>query len=239
MKKKLSNNEIKKIIDKLSEQYDKYSAEHGESFFSKKDFQDRYMEALKRGMGLQAFAFAEITFLEELKEKLAKQKEEQRIKTEKPFTKKVEKYIEELEKKWQKYPRLFSSTEISDEAQYFCGALKKFYNNYWLNIARVINKENISELKDYNSLTESIQKFVLSIENKFPYEVENYILNFNKYSIEKTNMLFLKEGANLLREIMHFLSKIQNKVDQNNEILFNTMEYMEQIIQDFRFTNLM
>ncbi len=58
MDKKLSHEEILVIIKKLNKQYDEYSMEYGESFFSKKEFKKRYMEALKKKMDLQAFAFS-------------------------------------------------------------------------------------------------------------------------------------------------------------------------------------
>ncbi len=245
MDKKLSHEEILVIIKKLNKQYDEYSMEYGESFFSKKEFKKRYMEALKKKMDLQAFAFAEIAFLEDLKEKLGKKQEERRIKTEKPFTKKIEKYIEEIEDKWQKYPQLFSSSSISEEAQFFCGAVNQFYNELWLQMGKLIKKDLLSELKDYNALSYIIEKFIMATKNRFPYEVESYLFNLDRHGIEKANMLFLKEGADLLRKIKKFLTKITEKMVKesgNSEIedktLLKTIDYIEQIITDFRFSNL-
>lgn len=256
MKEKMSSGEMKKILDKIAREYDEYSREHGESFFSKKAFKERYIEAIRRRMDLQAFAYAEIAFLEELKEKWARQQEERRIKTEKPFTRKIEKYIDELETRWRKYPSLFSEAEIPDEAQYFCGALGHFYNYYWLDLGSLINRNNVSELKEYNDLTDSIQKFILSVKNKVPYQVENYIFNLNSYGIEKAHMLFLKEGAGLLKKIKKILKKVKDKLVLDTEpsdeeyrdeeelavkekTLSKIADIAEQIIEDFRFINLM
>lgn len=253
MSKKLSYNEIKEIINKLSDKYDEYAAKHGASFFNKKSFEDRYMSALKSGMELQTFIHSEVAFFEDLKKKLEIKKEEKRIKTEKPFTKKVEKYIEELEKRWQKYPKLFSKTEISDEAQFLCGALQEF-NNDWLSFTKIISRKQLPEIREYNSLTESIQLFIFSTKGKLPYEVENYMLNINRYGIEKAHMLFLKQGALLLKKAKGFLNKMKKKIQQvekhaakgngdvetllQEESLLKTEKKLEVIINDFRFAEL-
>lgn len=255
MDKKMSDKEIKKIIDKISAEYEKYSNDYGESFFSKKAYKERYMNALKKNMNLQAFAYAEIAFLEELKEKWSLHQEERRIKTEKPFTQKIEKYIEEMEEKWNKYPRLFEDLEISNEAQFFLGAVQMIYNNYWLELGKLIKKEYISEIREYNTLTDAIQKFVLSFKNRPPFEVDNYIFNLEKVGIERANMLFLKEAANLLKQLKQFLKKNLKTSEQSNELLIErysnkaeadsqkkmlseVLDFVEQIIEDFRFTNL-
>ena len=85
----------------------------------------------------------------------------------------------------------------------------------------------------------------MATKNRFPYEVESYLFNLDRHGIEKANMLFLKEGADLLRKIKKFLTKITEKMVKesgNSEIedktLLKTIDYIEQIITDFRFSNL-
>ena len=238
MKKKLSEQEVKQLIVKLRDKYNEYSEEYGKGYFDKQSFEDRYMEAIRTNMNMDAFACAEITFIEDLKAKAVEKKEEKRIKIEKPFTKKVEKYIEELEKKWEKYPRLFTSVDISDEAQYLCGAIQTFYNKYWLDLSQIINKESVSELKEYNKLTDVMQKFFYAMNGQLPYEVEMYLLNLKKYDIERTNMVFLKDCAQLMGRIKQVLNKISNKLFEPDERLNDILQYTEQIIEDFRFSEL-
>lgn len=248
MDKKLSFNEIKDIINRLMRKYEENASAHGEKFFDKKGFEERYLQALKTGMDLQAFAFSEVAFLEELEKKLEKKQEKQKIKQEKPFTKKVEKYIEEMEKKWQKYPPLFTESELSDEAQFFCGALQNFYNSFWIYFSKLMGRQNITELREYNSLTQALQDFFLSSSNKLPYEVDNYTINLVRYGVEKTHMLFLKQGALLLKSIKKFLKILNQLIEKDritdnkdvesvlaNDSINKAQNMVEGIINDFRF----
>ncbi len=247
MSNKLSFNEIKDIINKLNLKYEEYSSIYGENFFNKEKFEERYLDALKKGMNLEIFTHAEVAFFNDLKDKLEMRKEEKRIRAEKPFTKKVEKYIEELERRWQKYPKTFIEAEISDEASFFCGAIQEFYNNYWIKFISIINKTSSKDIQEYNNLTIIIEKFFVNKSNNFSYEIEGYLINMNKFGIEKANMLFLKEGAFLIKKIKKFTKNfnkmiIEDKLDLNKilkEDLFKkTEEYIDQIIYDFRFKNL-
>lgn len=255
MDEKLSDREITNVMNKLREQYDKYAGLYGESFFNRKSFEERYIQAIRKGMDLSAFAYAEISLFEDLRKKLEKKQEEHRIKTEKPFTKKVEKYIEELEDQWQEYPCLFSSSEISDEAQHLCGALQEFCNKYWLSISPVINKEVVTELREYNELTDSMQKSFLSTRDRLPYNVENYIFNLNRHGIERADMIFLKDTSGLLKNVLQYMTRIQkitgervdsfdNRKKRELEEMLQTekitaiIEYADQIIKNFRFANL-
>jgi len=256
MDENLSENEILQIINKLRQQYDEHAERYGKNFFNRQAFENRYMQALKRKMDLQAFIQAEVALFDDLRKKLEQRQEEQRIKLDKPFSKKIDQYIDELEDQWQKYPRLYESTKISDEAQFLCGAIQEFYNKFWLSISPVINKEIVTELRGYNTITDSLQKFFMSTSNKLPLEVENYIFNLSRYNADRADMIFLKEVANLLKDIMDFMKRIKKIVneragsfsDKNKQELEDMLgiekvdriiENAEQIIKDFRFTNLL
>lgn len=247
MVKSLTFEEIKQSINKLSEQYDKYKEQYGETFFNKKSFEERYLSALKNHMNMQAFIYSEVSFFEKLKEKLDTKKEANRIKKEKPFTKKVEQYLAELEKRWVKYPRLYEETGIADESQFFCGALFEFHNKYLLKYADIIDKTNLSELKEYQELINEISLFTIATRNKIPYEVESYVLNLKKVDIEKANMLFLKQGALLIKKLKKFLIRKDKKIKEEansldtilkTDILSSIIKALDQIIFDFRFNNL-
>ncbi|MDD5065804.1 MAG: hypothetical protein PHF84_02030 [bacterium] len=256
MKEKLSYEEIKLIINKLREQYEKFAEKYGKGFFNKQAFESRYIEALKSGVGLQAFVYAEVAFFEDLKAKLKEAEERNRIKTEKPFTKKVEHYIEEMEKRWRKYTPLFTDTEISDEAQHFCGAVKDFYNEFWLTVSRIVDKNDLKAVKNYNQLTDDFHPFIFSTKKRLPYEVETYLLNLSKYDVEKANMIFLKQGVHLLKKIKRFLHHLEREADARGDIpvpadrkngleqmlqkeyITKTDQKLEELINDFRFHHL-
>jgi len=247
MKKKLSEKEITAIIEKLRRQYDEYAERYGKKYFNRDAFEKRYLQALKDKVSLQVFVFAEVMAFEDMKKKFEQEKEEERIRREKPFTRKVERLIQEMENRYKKYPRLFEHTDISDEAQYLCGAIEEFYNNYWLNLSKIIEKDNIAQLKQYDSITEKFRNFVPLSQARLPYEIEIYVLNIGKYGIESANMLFLKQSAMFLKEIKIFLDSIEIKgkdeaiefLDYGElkkiDVLETIKQKLAQIIADFRF----
>lgn len=256
MGKKLTEAEIRQIVSKLREQYGEYAKKHGASFFSKEAFEARYREAIKSGIDLEVFAYAEVRFFEELKKKLADTEERQRIRTEKPFTKKVEQYIEELELKWRKYPAALVDAEISEEAQHFTGALEDFYSGPWLTAGIFVRGSDPADQKEYGGLTEEVQRFVRSTRDRLPYEAELYLLNSGRMGIEKANMLFLRSAAALLKKMNRFLKRLCEKAEEgairlapktaeadragimNSENLAGICGRLEEIIADFRFQHL-
>lgn len=246
MGKKLSEKEIFSIIEKLRHQYDEYAEKYGKKYFNRDAFERRYLQALKDRVNLQVFVFAEVMAFEDMKKNIEQKQEEARIRREKPFTQKVERLIQAMEDRYKRYPRLFGYTDISDEAQYLSGAIEEFYNNYWLKLNKIIEKNNINQLKQYDSITEKFRSFVSLSKASLPYEIEMYVLNIEKYGIERANMLFLKKSAMFLREIKLFLDSIEIEEDETMEfldygelkrrdVLEIIKQKLAQIIADFRF----
>ncbi len=249
MKQHLSTKEINEMLSKLRLQYDDYATQYSKSFFNKQEFENRYLNALHSGMDIQNFILAEINFFEQLKIKWHKIEQEEYIRREKPFTKKVEQYIDEWEKQWRKYNPLFTETDISDEAQHFLGSLNQFYNESWLLLVNTIDKKNLTLLNTYNNITIQFQKYVNPLKDKLPYEVEVYQLNIHKAGLEQANMVFLKKGAALTKELKQFIEKmeLQNNFSSNQQLphelneaqkrklFLQTQQQIEQIIADFRF----
>ncbi|MBN1897221.1 MAG: hypothetical protein JW827_00450 [Spirochaetes bacterium] len=249
MQTKFSEEELSGMVQKLRKEYDELAEQYGTNLFNKKKFEERYIQALKNKVDLQSFIYAEVQAVRDIKRKIELKEEEERIKKEKPITRKIEKFIAQLEEKIKKYHPLFTDVEISDEAQHFCGALDEFYNHYWIILDKILGKSQPGNITKYIALSGKIQRFIHSTKDHLPYEVEQYIININKFGIEKANMMFLKEGAILLREINNLLRGVRIE-DDEEEIIFKIAEksstkvealkiiidYIDEIIDNFRFS---
>ena len=240
MKNSLSLPEIDAIIDKLRVKYDEHEKKYGAFYFNKKSFEDRYLDALRKKINLQAFAYAEVTAFEEMKKRFEQRQEEYKIKKDKPFSKKIERIFEELSKRIIKYPLLFKETDLFIEGQYFCGALLHFYNSDWLNLTKMIDKSNLAILKSYNNVSTMIGNFIFSTKIHPSLEVENYLLNLHKSSENKAKILFLKQSVSVTKEIKKVLQMILDflKEKEQKEKVKVILENVNQIIYDFRLTDL-
>jgi hypothetical protein len=252
MQPKFTEEELSVMVKKLRKEYDELAEQYGTNMFNKKKFEERYIQALKNKIDLQSFIYAEVQAVKDIKRKIEIKEEEDRIKKEKPITRKIEKFIEQLEEKIKKYSPLFTHAEISEEAQRFCGALDELYNHYWIILDKILGKSQPGNITKYIALSGKMQRFIHSTKDHLPYEVEQYIMNINKFGIEKANMMFLKEGAMLLKEINALLKSI-NIEDDEEEIIFKIAEknstktealniikdYIDDIIENFRFSGFM
>ncbi len=240
MKNDLTQKEIDAIIMKLRNRYEEYEKKYGASFFNKKSFEKRYLEALKNKMNLKVFAYAEVEAFEEMKKRFEQKQEEYRIKTERPFSKKIDKMYEQFLENISKYPQLFSDTELFLEGQYFCGALLDFYNNFWVTLTKFIDNNNLSILKNFNSISNKIGNFIFSTKLHPPLEVENYLLNLKKNDIDKSRMIFFKSGISVISDIKKFLHKNIKMISdkEKKEAVQICLDMINDITTDFRLTDL-
>lgn len=249
MSRKLLPEELEKIIEKLKNQYGEYGKKYNEGVFNREAFVERYIEAMKKKVDLQTFAYAEMLALEDKKKNYEDKQEEIRIKTEKPFTKKVEEKMREMAEVLKKYPKAFPEYDLPDEVHYLVGALSEFYNDSWLLLSRIIDKNNQNVLKEHNLLTGIYQKFALSVGQNPSFELEKFIINSKKFGESKAYMAFLKEGAILLKNTLNFLNLLTcEEKDENNytkdpeaneekkKTVRLIIEKVGKIIEDFRFT---
>ncbi|RPJ05427.1 MAG: hypothetical protein EHM28_12150, partial [Spirochaetaceae bacterium] len=64
--RKLSPEEISRTVAKIREKYGEYHYKYFKSTTHKSNFEDRYVQALKRGVDISSFLLAEISAIEEL-----------------------------------------------------------------------------------------------------------------------------------------------------------------------------
>ncbi|MBN1501236.1 MAG: hypothetical protein JW982_13840 [Spirochaetes bacterium] len=195
----LSKNEIMKLIEKLQEKYIKYSMEKSPVFFNKKAFDERLQMAIENRMNLEAFALAEITNFEKIKNKY----ESGNIKTE-SFSEKVDKIIEEHIGMLQIYPDIHFHEKAHIEMTKIYGAMNKILFSY-IPVLWIV----ISDMHLKNTL-HSIENELIILADKrngnYSKKINDFILilgrpGITELEIEKHQNNYLKECAFLLHDL--------------------------------------
>jgi len=209
MKEKLSYDELSKVIAKLRAEYDRLSREMDSGLFDRPSFEQRYTDALKSRIDIQTFAFAEMSALEE-KKKIHQQREREiRIRTDKTYTKKIDRMLEEMAERTRKYPLLYGDSGISEEASRLCGAFDLLYYENWLPLDWIIEKDDLKSRTRYAALTREFLKFIGKSGRSLPLEVDKYVMESGRNGDEKADRQFLQEAAMLLSSVISFLQDLQ------------------------------
>ena len=205
MSDKLTTKEIEKIIEKLRSQYEENLKLYGPYYFNLKGFNDRYLQALKARIDLQTFIAAEVTAFQDMKKIVDDKIREHKIKTEKTFTKKVEKMIDEMSEKTRKHPALFEGSDLPEEVQRLCGGLNAFHDREWLLLERLIGKNDIKNTRAHAELSGRFQKYFIHSKGGLSYMAEKFLSTERQDGYDKAHISFLREAAILIREAMALL----------------------------------
>ncbi len=255
MTKQLSKDEIDLLLSKIRAKFDAYGTEFGERFFNKEAFNQRLIAALKTKTDLPTFAYAEVMALEDKKKQIEDRNYEIQVKTDKTFTKKIEKMFEEMADRIRKYPELYEDKNFPFEARHLCGALLEFYRRDWLTICNLIDSHNLKDLKLYDAATQELQRFAATVKGRLPYEAENFLLNIRRHGEEKALVMFLKAGAKILGKCLVFVSEMILEdtgkiveISMGDGIIYNGItrqeainrieQQLNAIVSDFRFNDL-
>jgi hypothetical protein len=209
-KEKLSYDELSLVITKIREEYDRLSAEMDSRLFDRPSFEKRYRDALISKIDVQTFAFAEMSALEDKKKLFEKREREIKIRTEKTYTKKIDKMLEEMAERTRKYPLLYAGSGITEEASHLCGALESLYYENWLPLERVIEKEDSKNRNKYAALSRDFLKFIGKSRTSLPLEVDRYVMEAERNGDDKADRQFLKEAAMLLSSVIALLQDLQD-----------------------------
>jgi hypothetical protein len=257
MTDKLARHELDKIIEKLRSQYDEQRKLYGPNCFNLDAFNDRYLAALKNRIDLQTFVYAEVTALEELKKMVQDKIRERTIRTEKPFTKKIEKMIHEMSEKTRKYPALFPDSGLPEEFQHLCGAAQDFHDDGWLVLERLFEKDDLKTRKTHAEISSRLQKYFLHSKGGVSFEADRFFTMERQEGVDKAHIGFLREAAVLLRDALGFLEGLELKGPDEQvqfphpaegtgrfeaksrlEVLGLVRSDLESLITDFRLTDL-
>jgi hypothetical protein len=255
MNQKLRPEEIDKLLAKIRERYIEYGQRMGERFFNLQAFNARYAEALRKRIDMQTFLYAEVMALEDRKRQCEEKEREIRIRTDKTFTRKIELMLEGMADRIRSYPELYTQEGLPFEARHLCGALDLFHERDWLTVGMMVDQYNLKDLRMYNLLSAEIGRFTLAPKGKLPYEVETFLLNIRRHGEEKALLLLLKEGAKLIGKCVKFLSAMdlgdaekRLRIECGSGAIYDgktraevsalVRQQLDQIVRDFRFTDL-
>ena len=209
MADKLTQKELEGIVEKIRGQYEENQKIYGPAWFSLKGFNDRFLQALRNRTDLQTFVFAEVTALEEIKKKVDEKVRERTIKTDKTFTKKIEKMIDAMSEKTRKYPALFGDSGLPEEFQHFCGAARDFHDREWLLVRRIIEKSELKELKRHADLSERFERFFIHSGKGISSQADAFLSAERREGFDKGRVRFLQEAARLLGDAASLLEEMR------------------------------
>ncbi len=227
MKSKLSQKEQRQIIDKLRNEYFEYAKKYSPKIFDINPFEERLQYVLKKGFNIDAFLLTEITTLEQVKQTV-----EQRIeRTQNRFINKVDKIIEENNKKIAQYPEYIIHPKASSELQKLLGALNSFTHQDFHIIEHIILSQKDQSIKTkWDAFIEKINFYILERNQRFAPRIEDHILLLNRKNIDHSEIElaekhFIKDIALFLNDIKDYLILITyNNVLSEYEKIFQSHE---------------
>jgi hypothetical protein len=227
---RLKTKEIEAIVAKIRQRHEEGAVRFGGAGFSRKGFDDRYLQVLRDKVDLQTFVFAEVGAIEELTRRAQKAEEDARVRTELPFTKRIEAMLRGMSDKIRGYPAILSEADLPEEVNHFAGGLRAFLDEVWFPLRAVIQPDDLKSLKTYGSLTERIERFCVHSKGRLPFEVEKFTLEAGRNGEDKARMAFLREAAVILREITVFLDGMPETPAGTS-----AREFAGRLVADFRF----
>jgi len=227
MSSRLTPKEIEELVNKIRNRYEEGYKRFKGKGFNRKAFDERYLKALRERVDLQLFLYAEVQALEELWKKAEKAEEEEYIRFEKPFTKKIEAMLKEMNNRIQQYPPLDENLDLPEDINRFCGGLKIFLNKEWYPLRKMISSDNLKALKLYSKLTEKILMFCDSAEKSQPFIIDRFFIDEERSNEDNARINLFREAAALLKEIISFLNEFFE--EENSAKVF-----IKDLVENFR-----
>lgn len=226
----LKKEEIDELVGKLREKYRDYSDRYSRTWFDADAFDQRLSHAIRTRMNMEGFILAEISNFEKLKERYDKKKKAK----ENPFSKEVNRIIEENAARIKKYPQIIFHPKCDMEISHFYGALAHLtldlFPVFWL----LASEGSIKNM--VNDIDEKLSRIAVKRGEREPLRIADHILMLNRpgvreIEIEKDRNDYLKEGAFLLHEVIDFCSTL---LDMKNEEWNYPIQFRKLFIEEER-----
>lgn len=212
----ISPDEIKKTVDKIREEYTKYSPLHP-SGFKLLEFESRYTQILREKGDIEKFLLTEIDFLEKMKSLYNVQKKKAEIIKNSP----IGKILDEQEQKYAHFPKIEFHPFARREMKFFYGAVKRFVDRE-LGILELIFKgtPEMGEFKDSVALIEKTGK---SFRNNASIRITEHILKITEKNgdpdfVEKESQLIIKDTCIGLKNLEETIQKLISEKRINPEL---------------------
>jgi hypothetical protein len=238
------DDEINKAVEKLKRLYTKYAQEFNPRIFNLRGFEDRYRNALRDKVNLNAFLHAEILAFEELKKRVQKKTEDRSSQPFSSYGEIADRIVAENMEKVRKYKGIDFHPDAEEEATLLLGAVTEFYYTVWGNAARMLKPLGISEVRDFiEKLETDFSYFVVPVRGQYSRAVDDYRIVLSRKSPkdnEKAAVNFIKYGGILLNNCRKLftdgLNFMQGKKEygRQHDELTDFCRTLDMLVDDFR-----
>ncbi|MBN1798298.1 MAG: hypothetical protein JW822_06960 [Spirochaetales bacterium] len=243
--KKLTPSEITDVVAKIRKKYDEYHYKFFKSLSYKREFEKRYLAALKNNVDISSFLLAEISAIKELIKRAEEKYLNKEIKTnnvkEKSFADKV---FEENKRKIMKYNDLNFHKDANEEIRRLFGALNTLEQEYWPNLYPALKSTGYSlNTKTMMNLENQLHELGGSGKEGISPKLERYVTRLNHFPrdysmVDKEEKNYILETAFLLHDVANVIETVKEKnnvlSEENREKLDFVLDYVANVINDFR-----
>ena len=261
MKKKLTEQEIEAIINKIGNKYNDLIVTYMLSPRIKMHFEERLYQVRKAGVNPERFFGDEIQNIKKIeqaeknklnkaaekakKAEMAKKAHQEGNKVKQDFADRI---IEKMMKRIEKYPEIFIHESANPEIRKLFGTLIEFDSKYWTNYERISKKYRaIKYNMSYLRLENSINDFSRIYKDDVPSRLIRYKTLLSSpfariKDIEKEEKMAILEAAVLVNDLKKALMEIDDSEDmeiQDFQDIADMKHYLEEVKNDFRLNDLM
>ncbi len=243
--KKLTPTEITDVVAKIRKKYDEYHYKFFKSLFYKREFEKRYITALKNNVDISSFLLAEISAIEELIKRAEEKYLHKEIKNSKVKEKSIaDKIFEDNKRKIQKYNDINFHRDANEEIRRLFGALNTLEQEHWPNLYPALKNTSYSlNTKTMMNLETQLHELGGSGKEGIPPKLERYVTRLNHFPrdysmVDKEEKNYILETAFLLHDIVNVIETVKEKNNtmarENSDKLENILHYVTNVIDDFR-----
>jgi hypothetical protein len=243
--KKLTPSEITDVVAKIRRKYDEYHYKFFKSLSYKREFEKRYISALKNKVDISSFLLAEISAIEELNKRAEEKYLQKEIKANNVKKKSIaDKVLEENKRKIRKYTDINFHKDANEEIRRLFGALNTLEQEYWPKLYPALKNTSYSlNTKIMMNLETQLHELGGSGKEGMSPKLERYVTRLNHFPrdysmVDKEEKNYILETAFMLHDIVNVVESVKEKNDampeENKEKLENVLQYVTHVIDDFR-----
>jgi len=248
---KLTPGEISEVVVKIRGRYDLYVYKYFKTRKLKLAFEDRYLEALNRGVDVSSFLLAEISAIEELI-----RREEEKVangvvcRAEPHQGKKqsfADRILEEQRQMILKYEGINFHPDAGEEARRLLGGMSVLERKYWPSLTFVLRDTNYSRNSMVMMNMESQLRYLGYIDSsRASAGLSRYIYHLNSFprdyrAIDREEQEYILQSAFLLNDLQEVLERLGLNLDLDDDdkkCLQEITGYVKGLVDDFRLKDL-
>ena len=207
--------DVDQAVKKIKSLYGKYAETYGSRVFNLKAFEERYKNALRNKLNLEAFLHAEIMVIEELKKRVTGGQSREPPKL--GYSEIADGIIEKNLQKVRKYRSIDFHPDAELETKHLLGASTDFYDKIWGRAVRVLKSLRVKGLEDTLAKLESdFAYYVVPFRGSYSRAVDDYTLVLSRRNAregEKAAVNFIRYGGILLNNCLKAMTDGVNALE--------------------------